>query len=39
MQLHLLLPQHPLVEAFQVVLLLKCTGEADLSAICDAHEK
>nr|XP_030128854.2 disks large homolog 3 isoform X4 [Taeniopygia guttata] len=25
MQLHLLLPQHPLMEAFQVVLLLKCT--------------
>lgn len=39
MQLHLLLPQGPLMEAFQVVLLLKCKGEADLCAICDVHKK
>lgn len=30
MQLHFLLPQGPLMEAFQVVLLSKCIGEADV---------
>lgn len=39
MQHHLLLPQRRLTEVFQVALLLKCAGEADLCATCDAHKK
>lgn len=37
--LFLLLLQHLLAEAFQVVLLLKYTGEAELCATCDAHKQ